>query len=78
MLIAVNYPAREFGISRMDKIDEAMKRCPDLKVVHVATYAKGESEAKYWDKPDVRTHKVSSDPPRSPKLLALAYSARAL
>lgn len=59
MLIAVNYPAREYGISRMDKVREALKRCPDLKVVHVATYAKGESEAKYWDKPDVKTHKVS-------------------
>lgn len=53
----------------MDKIDEALKRCPDLKVVHVATYAKGDSEAKYWDKPDVKTHKVScqtSSEPRPP------------
>ena len=58
MLIAVNYPAREYGISRMNKLDEALKRCPDLKVVHVATYAKGETEPKYWEKPDVKTHKV--------------------
>jgi DNA polymerase eta len=27
-LIAVNYPARKFGISRMDKVDDAKKRCP--------------------------------------------------
>ncbi|EJD06732.1 eta DNA polymerase [Fomitiporia mediterranea MF3/22] len=61
MLIAVNYPARKFGISRMDKLDEARKRCPDLVVVHVATYAQGEDEPKYWDKPDVNTHKISLD-----------------
>ncbi|KAH8118115.1 eta DNA polymerase [Phellopilus nigrolimitatus] len=59
MLIAVNYPARSFGISRMDKVDEARKRCPDLVVVHVATYAEGENEPKYWEKPDIKTHKVS-------------------
>jgi DNA polymerase eta len=27
-LIAVNYPARKFGISRMDKLNDAKKRCP--------------------------------------------------
>ncbi|KAI5122546.1 hypothetical protein M0805_005273 [Coniferiporia weirii] len=61
MLIAVNYPARKFGISRMDKLDDARKRCPELTVVHVATYARGETEAKYWDKPDIKTHKTSLD-----------------
>ena len=57
-LIAVNYPARKFGISRMDKVGEARKRCPNLRVVHVATYAEGEEEPGYWEKPDSRTHKV--------------------
>ena len=42
----------------MDKLEDALKRCPDLIVVHVATYAQGETEPKYWDKPDVNTHKV--------------------
>ncbi|KAI0775024.1 DNA/RNA polymerase [Trametes elegans] len=60
-LIAVNYPARKFGISRMDKIRDAKKRCPDLLVVHVATYKEGEPEPGYWENPDTRTHKVSLD-----------------
>lgn len=62
MLIAVNYPARKFGISRMDKLDDARKRCPNLVVIHVATYAQGESEPKYWDSPDIKTHKVRRYP----------------
>ncbi|THH10886.1 hypothetical protein EW145_g1009 [Phellinidium pouzarii] len=61
MLIAVNYPARKFGIFRMDKPSDALKRCPELMVVHVATYAPGEPEAKYWEKPDIKTHKISLD-----------------
>ena len=58
MLIAVNYPARRYGISRMDKLEDARKRCPDVMVVHVATYAEGENEPKYWENPDIKTHKV--------------------
>ncbi|KAL1724171.1 hypothetical protein EV715DRAFT_189180 [Schizophyllum commune] len=60
-LIAVNYPARKFGISRMDKLQDALKRCPHLKVVHVATYKEGEKEPGYWDDVDTKTHKVSLD-----------------
>ncbi|KAI0636227.1 hypothetical protein C8Q77DRAFT_629149 [Trametes polyzona] len=60
-LIAVNYPARAFGISRMDKIRDARRRCPGLQVVHVATYREGEAEPGYWENPDTRTHKVSLD-----------------
>ncbi|KAK0450063.1 hypothetical protein EV421DRAFT_1899578 [Armillaria borealis] len=60
-LIAVNYPARKFGISRMDKLKDAKQRCPDLVVVHVATYKEGEKEPGYWDNVDSRTHKVSLD-----------------
>ena len=60
-LIAVNYPARTFGISRMDKVCDARRRCPDLQVVHVATYREGEPEPGYWPDPDTRTHKVSLD-----------------
>ena len=59
MLIAVNYPARKFGISRMDKVDEAKKRCPNLVVVHVATYAEGDAEPVYRQNPDMKTHKVN-------------------
>ena len=59
-LIAVNYPARKFGITRMEKIKEAKKKCPGLVVVHVATYKEGEKEPGYWENPDTLTHKVSS------------------
>ncbi|PCH42673.1 DNA polymerase eta [Wolfiporia cocos MD-104 SS10] len=60
-LIAVNYPARKFGITRMEKIKEARRKCPELIVVHVATYKEGESQPGYWDNPDTLTHKVSLD-----------------
>ncbi|KAL1668389.1 hypothetical protein GGF50DRAFT_46575 [Schizophyllum commune] len=60
-LIAVNYPARKYGISRMDKLQDALRRCPHLKVVHVATYKEGEKEPGYWDDVDTKTHKVSLD-----------------
>ncbi|KAJ6577384.1 DNA polymerase eta [Mycena capillaripes] len=61
MLIAVNYPARKFGITRMMKLQDAKERCPELVVVHVATYKEGEEEPGYWEHPDSRTHKVSLD-----------------
>ncbi|KAF9223455.1 DNA/RNA polymerase [Gyrodon lividus] len=60
-LIAISYPARKFGISRMDKIKDARKKCPNLVAVHVATYKEGEKEPGYWDDVDTRTHKVSLD-----------------
>ena len=58
-LIAVNYPARKYGISRMDNIKDAKERCPNLNVIHVATYKEGEKEPGYWPDPDTMTHKVS-------------------
>lgn len=62
--IAVNYPARKYGISRFGKdlvsVEEARKRCPELRVVHVATYKEGQAEPGYFDKPDPLTHKVGS------------------
>lgn len=57
-LIAINYPARKFGISRMDKSVDALKRCPELIIVHVATYKEGDPEPAYHDAPDSKTHKV--------------------
>ncbi|KAK2795190.1 DNA-directed DNA polymerase eta rad30 [Onygenales sp. PD_12] len=41
-LIAVNYAARPFGISRMLSAAEARKRCPQLVTQHVATFREGE------------------------------------
>ncbi|KAG7089797.1 hypothetical protein E1B28_011447 [Marasmius oreades] len=60
-IIAVNYPAREYGITRFHKLADAKERCPELMIVHVATYKEGEAEPGYWDKVDSRTHKVSLD-----------------
>ena len=57
-LIAVNYPARAFGITRMSSWRDALKKCPELVVVHVATYKEGDNAPVYWDNPDTATHKV--------------------
>ncbi|KAN0066523.1 N-acetyltransferase eso1 [Thecaphora frezii] len=72
-LIAVNYPARDAGISRFESIPEALKKCPELRLVHVATYAHGSNQAGYHDDPKPETHKVSLDPYRkeSNKILAI-------
>ncbi|XP_069698469.1 DNA polymerase eta [Periplaneta americana] len=34
-IIAVNYEARDFGVTRSMRGDEARKKCPDIKLVHV-------------------------------------------
>ncbi|CAE6479132.1 unnamed protein product [Rhizoctonia solani] len=60
-LIAVNYPARKFGITRHESITEAKKKCPNLMSVHVATYKEGDNEPQYWQDPSPATHKVSLD-----------------
>ncbi|KAJ3853975.1 hypothetical protein EV368DRAFT_37783 [Lentinula lateritia] len=60
-IIAVNYPARKFGISRFHRLKDAKERCPELMIVHVATYKEGDAEPGYWDNVDSRTHKVSLD-----------------
>jgi DNA polymerase eta len=59
-LIAVNYPARAFGITRMNNWRDALKKCPELIVVHVATYKEGDEAPSYCDNPDTATHKVCS------------------
>jgi DNA polymerase eta len=60
LLIAVNYPARKYGISRLKKpnLKELKEKYPDLVIVHVATYKEGEKEPGYWDNVDSKTHKV--------------------
>ncbi|BGO91840.1 hypothetical protein NBRC10512_007638 [Rhodotorula toruloides] len=72
-LIAVNYPARAYGITRHETPAEALKKCPDLKLVHVQTYKNGEKEPGYWDGAKPETHKVSLDMYRkeSRKILAV-------
>ncbi|KAJ9118690.1 hypothetical protein QFC22_003910 [Naganishia vaughanmartiniae] len=75
-LIAINYPARKFGITRHMTAEEAKKKCPSLRTVHVATYREGDAEPGRWDDADPRTHKVSLDPYRreSAKIIAIFKS----
>ncbi|KAL5003630.1 hypothetical protein BDV10DRAFT_1013 [Aspergillus recurvatus] len=41
-LIAINYPARAFGITRMISAKEAKAKCADIVLQHVATFREGE------------------------------------
>lgn len=74
-IIAINYPARAFGLSRFANIAEAKKACPELILQHVATWKEGENSWAYH--PDafnnLGTMKVSLDPYRlqSRRILAL-------
>lgn len=61
-LIAVNYVARKSGLSRFnDTPEECMRKCPDLKLIHVATYGPGDTEPQYHENPSALTHKISLD-----------------
>lgn len=72
-LIAIGYAARKHGITRHETVDEAKKKCRDIVLVHVATYAEGSETAQYNDNPRPETHKVSLDPYRreSRKVVAI-------
>ncbi|KUL92174.1 hypothetical protein ZTR_02566 [Talaromyces verruculosus] len=67
-LIAINYAARPFGITRMLSAIEAKKRCPELVLQHVATFREGEG-GKWAYRDDasyrIKTDKVSLDPYRA-------------
>lgn len=64
-LIAVSYAARKYGIGRMDTLQSAMQKCPDLVVGHAAVFKKGDSHWQYLNGlPDQGIHKVSLDPYR--------------
>lgn len=61
-IIAVNYVARKFGVSRFNcTLEEAKHRCPDLRLVHVASYGPGDKLPKYYEDPDPSSHKISLD-----------------
>lgn len=74
-LIAINYPAREFGLTRHITITEAKKLCPDLIMQHVATWREGDEKWAYHEDAfkNIATHKVSLDPYRleSRRILAV-------
>jgi DNA polymerase eta len=67
-LIAINYAARPFGVTRMLSATEAKKRCPGLVLQHVATFREGEG-GKWAYRDDaaqnIKTDKVSLDPYRA-------------
>ncbi|KAI9681864.1 MAG: DNA-directed DNA polymerase eta rad30 [Bathelium mastoideum] len=65
-LIAINYPARKFGLNRHVTTVEAKKLCPQLIMQHVATWKEGEEKWAYRDDAfrDMATQKVSLDPYR--------------
>ncbi|OKL61237.1 hypothetical protein UA08_03850 [Talaromyces atroroseus] len=67
-LIAINYAARPFGITRMLSATEAKKKCPELVLQHVATFREGEGGTwAYRDdaSTNIKTDKVSLDPYRT-------------
>lgn len=78
-LIAINYPAREAGISRHCDVTEAKKLCPDLIAQHVATWREGDDKWAYRDDAaaNIAKDKVSLDPYRlqSRRILALIKDA---
>ncbi|KAF9586153.1 DNA-directed DNA polymerase eta rad30 [Lunasporangiospora selenospora] len=62
-IIAVNYPARKFGITRLHhNIFDAKQLCPELVCAHVATLGPGDTQPTYYPSPSRHTHKVSLDP----------------
>ncbi len=64
-LIAVSYAARKYGINRMDNLETAKLKCPNLIAAHTAVFKKNESFWTYTDyKPSPFNHKVSLDPYR--------------
>lgn len=74
-MIAINYPARRFGIGRHCTVTDAKTKCPELVCQHVATWREGDGKWAY--RPDAAEHiasdKVSLDPYRleSRKILAV-------
>ena len=62
--VAVNYPAREFGIKRFESFKEARTKCPQLQYSSSPTYAPGDVHWAYHANPDRQTHKMSLEPYR--------------
>jgi DNA polymerase eta len=65
-LIALNYPAREFGLNRHVTVFEAKNKCPELVCQHVATWKAGDPKWSYSKKAfkEMASRKVSLDPYR--------------
>jgi DNA polymerase eta len=78
-LIAINYPARKFGLGRHVTSTEAKKLCPDIVLQHVATWREGDEKWAYHADAykNMGSHKASLDPYRreSRKILAVVKDA---
>ncbi|KAK4544734.1 hypothetical protein LTR36_003983 [Oleoguttula mirabilis] len=74
-LIAINYPARAFGLNRHVTITEAREKCPEIICQHVATWKEGDVKWSYAEDAfkEIAVRKVSLDPYRiqSRRILAL-------
>lgn len=57
-LIAINYAARAYGITRHESPADALKKCPHLKLVHCLTYRHGDTEPGDHQDAKPETHKV--------------------
>ncbi|KAL9098713.1 MAG: hypothetical protein Q9163_005681 [Psora crenata] len=79
-LIAINYPARKYGLHRHIPLTEAKKLCPQLIVQHVATWKEGDEKWAYHEDAfaHIGTHKVSLDPYRLESRRILACIKEAL
>ena len=68
-LIAINYPARKYGLNRHVTITEAKEKCPEIICQHVATWKEGDTKWSYSDDAsqafkEIAIRKVSLDPYR--------------
>jgi DNA polymerase eta len=65
-LIAINYPARSYGLSRHVKPSEAKEKCPEIICQHVATWKEGEDSWAYRENAaaNIATQKACLDPYR--------------
>lgn len=79
-LIAINYAARAFGLSRHVTCAEAKKACPSIILQHVATWKEGDDKWAYREDAaaHIATHKVSLDPYRAQSRLIFATVREAL
>nr|POF06883.1 n-acetyltransferase eso1 [Quercus suber] len=78
-LIAINYPARAYGLTRHVTITEAKEKCPEIICQHVATWKEGDTTWSYSDDAfkEIAVRKVSLDPYRieSRRILAVIKAA---
>nr|POF18012.1 n-acetyltransferase eso1 [Quercus suber] len=79
-LIAINYPARAYGLTRHVTITEAKEKCPEIICQHVATWKEGDTKWSYCDDAfkEIAVRKVSLDPYRIESRRILAAIKEAL